>query len=83
MFEFRLRILEVGENSYVGVVDWFPEVFAHAASIARTESELASALAGYLEGLRDRAAMRFHFDDFPTVRIVRVFLVRGTPSPSS
>ena len=79
MFEFRLRILDVRERntdppSFLGIVEGFPEVLVHARSIGQTERDLLSALAEHLRRLQDREATRIDWDDFPTVRVVRLHL---------
>lgn len=86
MFEFRLRVLDVGEGSYLGIVEGFPEVMVHATSTLQAEADLVRALTVHLERLQDREATRLELDDFPTVRVTRLFLgpwgVQGT-APAS
>jgi len=82
MFEFRLRILDVRERdldppSFLGIVEGFPEVLAHASSPKQAESDLTNALADHLRRLQDRETTRIDWDDFPTVRVVRLRLSRG------
>ena len=48
MFEFRLRILEVGPGQYAGVVDGFPDFLVTGTSIAETECDLVAVLIGEL-----------------------------------
>jgi hypothetical protein len=79
MFEFRLRILDVRERetdppSFLGIVEGFPEILVHAASPGHAEVDLANALVEYLQRLQDREATRIDWDDFPTVRLVRIYL---------
>ncbi|MFZ0698990.1 MAG: hypothetical protein WAN74_02185 [Thermoplasmata archaeon] len=74
MFEFRLRILDVGEGSYLGIVEGFPEVMVHATSAHQAEADLTRALIAHLESLQDLEATRLELDDFPTVRVVRLWL---------
>lgn len=74
MFEFRLRILDVGEGSFLGIVEGFPDVMAHATSASQAEADLVRALDVYLEELQDREATRLELDDFPTVRVIRLLL---------
>jgi hypothetical protein len=74
MFAFRLRILEVGPDSYLGIVERFPMIMAHAESAVKCGAQLTSLLASYLEGLRDEEATRIQLDDFPTVRVARLEL---------
>jgi hypothetical protein len=78
MFEFRLRILDAredktGPSSFLGIVEGFPGIVVHAASLADAEFALTRALVEHLEGLRDREATRIELDDFPTVRVMRLF----------
>jgi predicted RNase H-like HicB family nuclease len=79
MFEFRLRILDVRERendppSFLGIVDGFPQVMAHAASTTEAERDLTAALGEHLARIQDREATRIDWDEFPTVRIIRLFL---------
>ncbi len=74
MFEFRLRVLDVGEGSYLGIVEGFPEVMVYASSACQAEADLVGALADHLARLRDPEATRLQLDDFPTVRAVRLYL---------
>jgi hypothetical protein len=79
MFEFRLRILDVRERdtdppSFLGVVEGFPEVLVHATSLGQAERDLGNALAEHLKRLQDREATRIDWDDFPTVRAIRLYL---------
>lgn len=72
MFEFRLRILDVGEGSFLGIVEGFPDVLVHAASAEQAEADLVRALLAHLESLQDCEATRLELDDFPTVRVTRL-----------
>jgi predicted RNase H-like HicB family nuclease len=79
MFEFRLRILDVREwemdpPSFLGIVEGFPEILVHATSPEQAETDLTRALADHLERLQDRETTRIDWDDFPTVRVVRLTL---------
>jgi hypothetical protein len=74
MFEFRLRILDVGEGSFLGIVEGFPEILVHATSPAQAEADLTCALVDQLQRLQDREATRIGWDDFPTVRVTRLLL---------
>jgi hypothetical protein len=79
MFEFRLRILDVRERdtdppSFLGIVEGFPGILVHASSPGQAETDLANALAEHLTRLQDREATRIDWDDFPTVRVVRLYL---------
>ena len=81
MFEFRLRILYVRERetdppSFLGVVEGFPQVMSHAGSAAEVERDLMAALADYLARIQDREATRIDWDEFPTVRLVCIYLAR-------
>jgi hypothetical protein len=74
MFELRLRILEAGRNSYLGIVEGFPGVLVHAGSASDAEQDLLRAVASLFERLQDPTSTRLELDDFPTVREVRLFL---------
>ena len=83
MFEFRLRILDVRQRdtdppSFLGIVEGFPEVMAHATSEEQAEKDLLNALAEHLKRLQDRETTRIDWDDFPTVREVRLYLALRT-----
>jgi len=74
MFEFRLRILDVGQGSFLGIVEGFPEVLVHATSPTRAEVDLVVALAEHLKRLQDHEATRIDWADFPTIRVTRLHL---------
>jgi hypothetical protein len=79
MFEFRLRILDVRERdtdlpSFLGIVEGFPQILIHATSPEQADRDLVNALANQLERLKDPESTRIDLEDFPTVRIVRLFL---------
>jgi len=81
MFEIRLRILDVRERptdppSFLGIVEGFPDVLVHATSPEQAERDLLNAVAEHLKRLQDREATRIDWDDFPTVRSLRVCLCR-------
>jgi predicted RNase H-like HicB family nuclease len=75
VFAFKLRILDVGPNSYLGIVEGFPQILAHAESTAECEAQLTRLLTAYLEGLRDEDATQLQLDDFPTVRVSRLLVL--------
>jgi hypothetical protein len=79
MFEFRLRILEVGPGQYAGVVDGFPDFLVTGTSIAQTERDLVVVLIGQLRRLLGYDRSRFWLDDFTTVRVIRFWL---SPRPA-
>jgi len=84
MFESRLRILDARERetdppSFLGIVEGFPDVLVHASSAAGAEQDLANALGEHLKRLQDREATRIEYEDFPTVKIVRLSLGPRTP----
>jgi hypothetical protein len=74
MFEFRLRVLDAGGGSFLGIVEGFPELLVHAASAGDAEADLVRALVAHLDGLLNREATWPQLDDFPTVRTTRVLL---------
>jgi len=74
MFAFRLRILKAGEDSYLGLVEGFPEILIHSVSAAGAEADLVRGLIDYLERLQDRETTRIDWDEFPTMRVVRLFI---------
>jgi hypothetical protein len=81
MFEFRLRILDAresgaGPNSFLGIVEGFPEILVHATSIGQTETDLVNALADRLHSLLDLEATRLELDGFPMVLETRLVLCR-------
>lgn len=72
MFEFRLRVLDVGGGSFLGIVEGFPELLVHATSAGDAEADLVRALVTHLDRIQNREATWPQLDDFPTVRTVRV-----------
>jgi hypothetical protein len=77
MFEFRLRILEVGPGQYAGVVDGLPDFLVTGTSIPQTERDLVAVFVGQLQQLLHYDRQRFWLDDFPAVRIVKVYVAPG------
>ena len=75
MFEFRLRILDAGGGSFLGIVEGFPEILVHATTVEQAERDLMNALSEHLRRLQDSEATRIYWDDFPTVRQVRHYLI--------
>jgi predicted RNase H-like HicB family nuclease len=73
VFEIRLRVLEAGEGSYLGIVERFPDIRVHATTAAEVEADATRALADHLERWMDREATRMQMEDFPTVRITRLY----------
>lgn len=81
MFEYRRRILDVRErdtdpNSFLGIVEGFPDILVHATTVEQAEKDLVNALEEHLARLMDHEATRIDWDDFPTIRIVRLSLNR-------
>jgi hypothetical protein len=74
VFAFRLRILDVGPDSYFGIVEGFPQILVDEASPSECEASLTRMLIAYLEGLKDDEVTRLQLDDFPTVRVSRPVL---------
>lgn len=74
MFEFRLRILEAGPNSYLGIVEGLPEILVHAESAEVAEGDLVRALIDRLDRMMNREAARIEKDDLPTVRTTKLRL---------
>jgi hypothetical protein len=74
MFEFRLRVMDAGGGSFLGIVEGFPELLVHAASAGDAEADLVRAIVAHLDRLQNREATWPQLDDFPTVRVVRLWL---------
>jgi hypothetical protein len=74
MFEFRLRVLQAGPNSFLGLVEGFPSVLAHAESASAAEGDLVRALIAHLEAIQDPDGTRIQLDDLPTIRRVSIFV---------
>jgi hypothetical protein len=58
--------------SFLGIVEGFPQIMTHSTSVERAEFDLTNALVNHLERLQDRESTRIEWDDFPTVRTLRV-----------
>jgi predicted RNase H-like HicB family nuclease len=79
MFEFHLRILDVRERetdppSFLGIVEGFPQIMTHSASVEQAERDLRNALAEYLRGIQNHEATHIEWDDYPTVQLRRLYL---------
>jgi hypothetical protein len=79
MFEFRLRILDAREReddppSFLGIVEGFPQILVHAATIEEAEMGLANALTEHLKRLQDNEATRIDWDEFPTAWKASIYL---------
>ncbi len=68
MFEFRLRILEAGPSSYLGIVEGIPEILVHATTPGQAEGDLVRALIDHLERGMDYESTRLQLEGMPTVR---------------
>jgi hypothetical protein len=75
VFEFRLRALDAGGGSYLGIVEGFPELLVHATCAGNAEADLVRALVAHLERLQNREATWPQLDHFPTVRRARILLM--------
>ena len=78
MFEFRLRVLDAGAGSFLGIVEGFPELLVHATSAGEAEADLVRALVAHLDQLQNRDATWPHLDDLPMVRVVVLRLAPDT-----
>jgi len=74
VFEIRLRVLEAGQGSYLGIVEGFPDILVRASTASEAEADATRALADHLERSMDREATRMQMEDFPTVRVARLYL---------
>jgi len=74
VFEFRLRILEAGPYSYLGIVEGLPEILVHATTPGDAEADLVRSIGDWLERMMDYEATRLQLDDMPTVRVSRLAL---------
>jgi hypothetical protein len=74
MFETRIRVLEAGVGSYLGIVEGFPDILVHATTATEAEADTVRAIADLLERMMCREETRLQFDGFPTVRVVRIHL---------
>jgi len=84
MFEFRLRILDAresdtGPNSFLGIVEGFPEILVHSTSIDQAEREIENALIEHLQRLMAHGATLWEQDDFPSISMIRLRLTRDLP----
>jgi hypothetical protein len=74
VFEFRLRVLDAGGGSFLGIVEGIPELLVHATSAGDAEADLVRALVAHLDHLQNREATWPQFDDLPTIRVLRLQL---------
>jgi hypothetical protein len=77
MFEFRIRVLDVAPNGYLALVEGLPVLLAHGETAGQAEAEAVHLLEALLRRLLDLDATRIERDDFPTVRVTRLFLRLG------
>lgn len=70
----RLRVLEAGPASFLGIVEGLPEILVHALTPESAEADLVRALGDWLERNMDRGATRIERDDLPTVRTLKLRL---------
>ena len=80
MFEFRLRILDARERntdppSFLGIVEGFPQIMTHSTSVGQAEIDLTNALEDHLRRLVDNESTMLQLDDFPTIRVLSMYLV--------
>jgi hypothetical protein len=75
MFAFRLRVLDAGGGSFLGIVEGFPELLVHASSVGDVEADLVRALVAHLDRLQNREATWPQLDDLPTVHTARILLL--------
>ncbi len=74
MFELRLRSLEAGPSSYLGVVEGIPDILVHPATPGEAEGDLVRALIDHLERGMDDGSTRLQLEDRPTVRTIHLRL---------
>ena len=69
-----MREREADPPSFLGIVEGFPQILTHSTSVEQAEADLTRALVDHLERLQDRESTRIDWDDFPTVRSLRLYL---------
>ena len=74
MFEFRLRILEVGPGEYAGIVDGFPDFLVTGDSIGQVERELVVVLVEQIRRSLNYRETVYGLTEYPTVRVSRLHL---------
>ena len=55
-------------------MEGFPEVLVHAYSAQEAEADVTRALIDHLQRLQDHEATRLELDDFPTVKVVKLYV---------
>jgi hypothetical protein len=74
MFEFRARILQAGPNSFLGLVDGFPQILTESSTVGGAEIDIVNALGDYLESLAEPPDARVEHDDMPEIRRLTILL---------
>jgi hypothetical protein len=80
MFEFRARILQAGPNSFLGVIDGFPQILTESPTVGGAEIDVLNSLGDYIASLAEPPQAETEHDDFPTIAILRLRLTRGGES---
>jgi hypothetical protein len=71
---FRHRVLEAGPDSYLGIVDGFPEILVQAVPAQKGQADLVRGLEDYLERIQKCEDARIKHESFPTVRVAWAYL---------
>ena len=75
MFESRARSLQTRPNSFLGIVGGFPQVLSESARLAEAERDVSVALSAFLRSREEPYGPRVEYDEFPTDRDPRFWLV--------
>jgi hypothetical protein len=83
MFEFRARILQAGPNSFLGLIDGFPQILTESPTVVVAQIDVLNALGECLASMAESPAVRVEHDDYPTVRILRLGITSLPSWPGS
>ena len=74
MFEIRLRILAYGPRQFLGIAEGFPDILTFSSTAEQAEIDLTNAVEDHLRRSMNPEGTRLDWDDYPTVRVVRLIL---------
>jgi hypothetical protein len=77
VLEIRLRVLAYGPHRFLGIAEGFPEVLVFSKSPEAVEIDLTNAVEDRIRCRMNFEVTSIDWDDFPTVRSVRLYLGRG------
>jgi len=69
-----VRERDTDPPSLLRIVEGFPQILTRSTSVEQAEVDLTNALEEHLKRIQDRETTRIDWDEFPTVRTLRICL---------